>query len=282
MVLDFPARSPFAGAHAGGRPTSVLADTLNSGNSPHAMLVRELARSAQSHAARRARPGLARALERLAAWQASRMGRTYTDLAMQSRYADAIAFFQSDLYGAADFAQRDADLARVVPIMTRMLPGRVIATIAQAMELNALSQEIDLALLERLPRPGGIFTVAEYCLAYRLPGDRPARERQIGLIGEIGAGLDDYVRRPLIHSALVLMRRPARLAGLSVLHDFLERGFVAFRKMHGATEFLATIDRRERELMEAIFSGATAPFPEPLLPAPSAAGGGERPAAGAE
>jgi hypothetical protein len=86
----------------------------------------------------------------------------------------------------------------------------------------------------------------------------------------------------LIHSALVLMRRPARLAGLSVLHDFLERGFVAFRKMHGATEFLATIDRRERELMEVIFAGATAPFPEPLPPAPSAAEGAERPVAGAE
>ena len=246
------------------------------------MLMRELARTAQLHAERRARPDLARALERLAAWQASRMGRTYADLAMQSRYADAIAFFQSDLYGAADFAQRDADLARVVPIMTRMLPGRVIATIAEAMELNALSQEIDLALLLRLPRADCTFTVAEYCNAYRRPGDRPARERQIGLIGAIGAGLDDYVRRPLIHSALVMMRRPARLAGLSVLHDFLERGFLAFRKLHGATEFLATIDRRERELMEAIFAGATAPFPEPLPPAPLAEQGAERPVAGAD
>ncbi len=188
-------------------------------------------------------PGLARALERLAAWQASRMGRTYADLAAQPRYADAIAFFQSDLYGASDFAQRDADLARVVPIMTRMLPGRVIATVAQAMELNALSHELDRALLQRLPRRDGSCTVAEYCAAYRRPGDRAARDRQIGLIGEIGAGLDDYVRKPLIHSALVMMRHPARLAGVSVLHDFLERGFVAFRKMHGASEFLATIDR---------------------------------------
>jgi len=227
------------------------------------MLLRELARTARLHAERRARPGLARALERLASWQAGRMGRTYADLALQSRYADAIAFFQSDLYGASDFAQRDADLARVVPVITRMLPGRVIATIAQAMELNALSRELDRALLQRLPRDDGIFTVADYCNAYRRPDERSARERQIGLIGEIGAGLDDYVRRPLIHSALVMMRRPARLAGLSVLHDFLDRGFMAFRKMHGAAEFLATIDRRERELMEAIFAGANAPFPEP-------------------
>ena len=230
------------------------------------MLVRELARTAQLHAERRARPGLARALERLAAWQATRMSGTYADLAAQPRYADAIAFFESDLYGTSDFAQRDSDLARVVPVMTRMLPARVIATIAQAMELNALSHELDRALLQRLPRADGRLTVAEYCVAYRRPDDRPARDRQIALIGDIGAGLDDYVRTPLIHTALVMMRRPARLAGLSVLHDFLERGFVAFRKMHGATEFLATIDRRERALMEEIFAGATAPFPEPLPP----------------
>ena len=71
------------------------------------------------------------------------MATTYADLAAQPRYADAIAFFLSDLYGGADFAQRDADLARVVPVMTRMLPGRVIATIGEATELNVLSQELD-------------------------------------------------------------------------------------------------------------------------------------------
>jgi hypothetical protein len=227
------------------------------------MLLRELERLAKLHAERRAHPDLGRGLERLAAWQAARMGRTYADLASQSRYADAIAFFQSDLYGPSDFAQRDADLARVVPVMTRMLPGRVIATVAQAMELNTLSHELDRALLRRLPRADGTFTVAEYCDAYRRPDERPARERQIGLIGDIGAGLDDYVTTPFIHAALVMMRGPARLAGVAVLHDFLERGFDAFRKMHGAVEFLATIDRREREIMEAIFAGATTPFPDP-------------------
>jgi hypothetical protein len=246
------------------------------------MLLRELERTAGLHAQRQGNRDLARALECLAAWQASRMGRTYADLAAQSRYADAIAFFQSDLYGASDFAQRDADLARVVPIMTRMLPGRVIATVAQAMELSALSHELDRALLQRLPRSDGRFTVAEYCAAYCRPDDRPARDRQIGLIGEIGAGLDDYVRKPLIHSALVMMRHPARLAGVAVLHDFLERGFVAFRKMHGASEFLATIDARERALMAAIFAGATAPFPDPRQVEPSAGERASRPASRAD
>ena len=228
--------------------------------------MRLLARMAQLHAARHADPVLRQALERLAFWQSHRMAASYADLAAQPRYADAIAFFQSDLYGSADFAQRDADLARVVPMLTRMLPARVVATIGDATELNVISQELDRGLLARLPRADGIFTVADYCRAYRWPGDLPARDRQIGLIGQIGAGLDDYVRKPMIRSALAMMRSPARLAGLFALHDFLERGFLAFRKMGGAGEFLATVDRRERELLAAIYAGENAPFAEPVPP----------------
>jgi len=67
----------------------------------------------------------------------------------------------------------------------------------------------------------------------------------------------------LIHAALVMMRQPARLAGLSTLHDFLERGFSAFQRMNGADAFLATIDARETALLNAIFDGETAPFPDP-------------------
>jgi hypothetical protein len=229
-----------------------------------AALVRELERVSRLHAERASDPPLGRALERLAAWQAKRLAGTYADLARDARYADAIEFFESDLYGNADLSRRDADLARIVPLLVRMLPARVIATVAQAMELNALSQELDRALLARLPRRDGTLTVADYCRAYRSMGNRPARARQIELIGDIGAGLDIYVGKPFIGAALVMMRQPARVAGFGVLQDFLERGFTAFRKMHGATEFLATIDRRERELMDAMFAGADAPFPDPV------------------
>lgn len=237
-----------------------------------AALVHELERVARLHAERRANPILAGALERVAAWQARRLRMTYPDLAPQPRYAGAIDFFQTDLYGGADFARRDADLARVVPVMVRMLPERVIATIARAMELNTLSQELDRSLLARLPRADGQFTVAEYCRAFRKMGNRPARERQVALIVEIGSALDGYVKKPLIHAAMVMMRQPARLAGLGVLHDFLERGFDAFRRMKGAEEFLATIAARETALLDTVYAGATAPFPDPLgqSPAPAA------------
>ncbi len=234
--------------------------------SAQAALVQELVHVARLRADRGANPILAGALQRVAMWQSRRLRMTYADLAAQNRYADAILFFQTDLYGGMDFAQRDADLARVVPVMVRMLPERVILTIAKAVELHALSQQLDRSLLARLPRADGQFSVAEYCRAYRRMAKRAERERQTRLISEIGATLDGYVKHPLIRTALRVMRQPARLAGLSALHDFLERGFGAFRKMNGADEFLATINARENALMEAIFAGETAPFPDPFAP----------------
>jgi len=233
---------------------------------PHA-LAQELSRVAGLNAQRRADPALAAALERLGNWQGRRLAQTYADLAAQPRFAAAIEFFRTDLYGGTDFTQRDADLERVVTVMMRMLPEGVIATIAKAVELHRLSQELDRSLLARLPRADAAFTVADYARAYRRMGNRAEREHQIRLIGEIGATLDVFVRKPLIYAALVMMRQPARLAGLFALHDFLERGFAAFRRMDGADEFLATIAQRERALMEALFAGDVAPFPDPSSPA---------------
>jgi len=240
-------------------------ESAHSAPSAQAKLVLEMQRVTRLHAERAANPALAQGLARIASWQAKRLASTYEDLAAQARYADAVLFFENDLYGGAVFAQRDADLLRVVPMLSRMLPERVVATVAQASELNALSQELDQALLARLPGSEAI-SVADYCRAYRESDNRPARARQIELIGEVGAALDVYVGKPLIGTALSMMRRPARMAGFAALQDFLERGFAAFRKMRGATEFLSTIDRRERALMERIFAGDDAPFGDPLEP----------------
>jgi hypothetical protein len=224
-----------------------------------------LRKIAQQHAERRADPALACALGRVARWQSERLGQTYDDLARSTQYGDAIRFFRTDLYGGADFAQRDADLARAAPSMARILPERLVASLAQALELNALSQELDRKLLAHLPSRDAPFTVAQYCAAYRAMGGRAERERQLELIRAFGAALDAHVRRPLIYAALVAMRRPARAAGFAALQSFLERGFAAFKKMGDARTFLATIDAQERGLMEAIFAGGNAPFAEPLV-----------------
>jgi hypothetical protein len=53
---------------------------------------------------------------------------------------------------------------------------------------------------------------------------------------------------------------PARAAGLDRLQTFLEHGFAAFAEMGSADEFLAEIERREREMMVRLFSNHPDPF----------------------
>jgi hypothetical protein len=79
----------------------------------------------------------------------------------------------------------------------------------------------------------------------------------------VGRALDRYVGKTLTRSALAAMRQPARVAGLSALQGFLQRGFAAFRHMRGADEFLAAVETRETAVMNAIFNADRQPFPEP-------------------
>lgn len=233
-------------------------------------LVRELGRVLVQNEERTRNPILGGALDRLRAWQAARLRGTYADLAADPRYAPAVGFFETDLYGRGDFSRRDADLARVVPMLVRLMPESVVACVAEAVELNALSQDLDRRLLVALPRADGQFTVAEYCSAFRRAGELGARRRQIQLIDDVGRALDRFVARPMMRTSLAMMRGPARLAGLGALQAFLERGFAAFRTMHGAEHFLATVAAREKALLDAIMGGANDPFPDPAARLPAA------------
>jgi len=235
-----------------------------------ASLLRDLARVQRLHIERAANPILAGGLDRLARWQSLRLQRTYADLAAQPRYLEAIDFFRSDLYGPGDFSRRDEDLARVVPLLVRMLPASMLEALAQAVELNALSRELDRVVISRLPRADGI-SVSDYCRAYRRAGNYPARNRQIALIAEVGRTLDRHVGKKWVRAGLAMMRGPARLAGLQSLQDLLERGVAAFANMGGADEFLATIQARETAIHDAIIDGSNEPFPDPFLAAAVAA-----------
>jgi hypothetical protein len=189
-------------------------------------------------------------------WQAQRLARTYADLSADARYAPATRFFLEDLYGTRDYSGRDADLQRVLPMMSRVLPESAIETAALAIEVDALSEELDRGMARALA-PGEI-TAPRYEEAYRHTGTRAQRLHQIDLIDQVGRRLDALVKRPLVNRMLHMMRRPAKLAGLGELQGFLERGFESFLHMHGAEDFLATIARRETGIMEKIFSGQPA------------------------
>ena len=196
---------------------------------------------------------------RLRAFQAERLARTYSDLLASPRFGPAARFFLTDLYGAKDRAERDETLGNVVPILSRMLPAGAVRGLAIAVRLDALSEELDLALLRALregggPGPEGL-DAARYARAWQRCGNRRERERQIELMMEAGQVLDRMTKIATVGIGLRLMRGPARAAGFGGVQDFLARGFKAFAHMGDAAEFLGIIRTREAAFAERLFAG---------------------------
>lgn len=191
-------------------------------------------------------------------WQALRLQSTYADLAVQPRYRAAIEFFLQDLYGPHDFAQRDRELRKVLHQWERLLPEHALQAVVHALELEALSQSLDMATAAALGSEEP--TAVSYAIAYRQAGQREARQRQIWLTVAAGRALDSLIEAPALGVALRAARLPARLLGVAALQAFLERGYGAFKRMAGAEELLQTIRQRETTIMQRLFAGSSDPF----------------------
>lgn len=195
-----------------------------------------------------------RATERIAlrAWQADRLAGTYPELLNNPLYGPAAEFFLSDLYGPRDFSARDAEIERILPMLTKALPLSGLNTLALAIELDALSEDLDARMVDALKQQGKISAIDadSYAEAYRSVGRHAARLRQIQLIVDTGEALEALARKPWVAGALALMKGPAHLAGLGELHEFLERGFTTFKRMGKATRFLERIETEETAQMQ--------------------------------
>ena len=145
----------------------------------------------------------------LRAWQAARFVRTYADLMASDRYRPAAEFFLSDLYGPKDFSERDEELERFLPAITRILPASAIHTLAVGVELDLLSESLDSAMVQSLVAAGlnadADISEADYAKAYRSCGDRPGREAQIALLLQIGDAVESLTRKPLLRAAIALI-----------------------------------------------------------------------------
>lgn len=193
-------------------------------------------------------------------WQAKRLAMTYADLEAQARYKPAVDFFLSDIYGARDFSQRDDDVRRVYPLMSRVLSEEAIASITLAMDLHAMSQELDEQMLVQLRdhlnvTVGDELRAEDYAEAYRRVGEVEQRQRQIDLVVQLGRTLDRVVPNPMLYTAVKLAHGPAHMMGFGELQDFVERGFVAFRHMHGADRFLGAVRDRELAIHHRLMAG---------------------------
>ena len=202
-------------------------------------------------------------LPELRRWQAARLERSFEAFLEDPRRAPAADFFLTDVYGDHDFTRRDADIARVMPTMQRLLPSPLLATVADGIALGALTQAFDLRMAEALdtlaPR-GRRLDDERYGLAYRRVGLHRLRERQIDLIRDVGHGLAHALRLPGIGTLLRMSRGPAHAMGLGELQGFLERGVAAFRQVGDADAFLDEIETAERRIARRLREGHPDPF----------------------
>ncbi|MGA0264759.1 MAG: FFLEELY motif protein [Lysobacterales bacterium] len=200
-------------------------------------------------------------LEYLQKWQRVRLAETYADLLDHPRFQAAGAFFLDELYGGLHFRERDQEVEKVLPVMLRTLREDMLVSLAEAFELQALSLELDMGMVEAMEEHGvERLDPRSYGEIYRSCGRVAAREQQIDLIRELGLALNELVHHRLVLMLIRVLRGPARAAGFGLLQGFLERGLQAFRAMGDGTEFVMTIWERETAIMQRLISGQADPL----------------------
>ena len=134
-----------------------------------AQLRQHLGRAKALRGAANADPRMAQDRLRLRTWQAGRLAATYRDLLDSERYNAAARFFLTDLYGPKDFSERDHEVERILPTMSATLPASGIRTVALAIEVDALSEELDAAMVAELRRARAMAKITEkaYAEPYR-------------------------------------------------------------------------------------------------------------------
>ena len=207
-----------------------------------------------------AQPEFAAAVIAVKHLQAARFRRCYADLLESRDFGPAARFFLEELYGDADYAQRDQQFARIAGTLSTVFPASVVATAVALSQLHARTEELDHLMatyyVQHALSPS-MFDAGTYLAAWRFVARRDDRQRQLVDVLALGQELSVLTRKPGLSLLLKLMRRPAASAGLGSLQQFLERGFYIFadlsRNKGKVQEFLSIVDRRESAWIKGMF-----------------------------
>lgn len=194
--------------------------------------------------------------DRFANWQLQYLLPFFSDLYERDGYAAAIDFTMSDLAGVG-ISNRDRDLERAAPAITRMLPLQALATIASAAEMNARVLKVNIAICRcllvnnELPV---VITEHHYCVACRKASSLDECVELVHLITGLGKTLKSLIKVPMIGMLLRAMRVPAHAAGFGALQQFLENGYFTFKRIPDIDHFLREIEDRMIRIFERIYT----------------------------
>ena len=192
--------------------------------------------------------------------QSARFQACYADLLASCDFGAASHFFLEDLYGEADYSDRDMQFARIAGTLSSVFPSSVIGTATALARLHVLTEELDYLMAMECMGMHSLVSDNDmwcYVTAWRAVGRRSDRQHQLQAVLDMGHALADLTRKPGLSILLNLMRAPAARSGLSSLQQFLERGFKTFSALSHTKgkvdDFLSTIEYRESAWMNAMF-----------------------------
>ncbi|PKG92908.1 hypothetical protein [Paraglaciecola sp. MB-3u-78] len=194
--------------------------------------------------------GLIPTIRAVQAWQCKRLLVSHQHMYQQKRFQPAVEFFINELYGPNDFSQRDQDIARIVPKMSKFLPEKALQSLASALHLNTLSFELDFGLANKLVDTE--INRESYAKAYVSCDNLNVRQQQIDYIRTLGNDLAEVVKMKGISSLLFISRKPAKMAGVLALHEFLEKGFKAFKNIGNVEDFIIPVVNKEHQIMQQL------------------------------
>lgn len=209
--------------------------------------------------------GLAQAVSEIKTFQAKRFSGTYSDLLHTPQYQPATQFFLEELYSEKDYSQRDAQFSRIAGTLERMFTKQIVQTAVSLALLHSLTEDLDLAMARSwLKNSENNDPIERYIAAWHAVGRREDRQAQLAGALTVGQELVTLTRTPGLRTALKMMRKPASLAGMAALQQFLESGFDTFAAMtpkkpatYGQTKgpafFLETVKKREAALLDKLF-----------------------------
>ncbi len=206
-------------------------------------------------------PELLQQYEYFLDWQVAYSLPFYSEFEEDPNTAVAVEFVISDLIGTG-ISSRDADLARVIPVMVRLLPAKALQTLASAMELNARALTINLKICQQLFTTNDVsegISERDYCLAFRHSTSLDECLDLIELTLTLGRSLKRMVRSTALGLTLRAMHVPAHAAGFGALQDFLEKGYATFHAIEEVDDFL---DRFAVRMEQMLTRACVGPLPE--------------------
>lgn len=199
-------------------------------------------------------------LQRLQTFQRQRLLASHARLMETPCLRPGMEFLLDDVYGGRDLLPVAREIRRALPKAIKLLPDRVMATSAQALEAAIITQELDEALTDQLGEQDQTLDDAAYADAYRALGREAERRQQLALIAGLGRPLDRYIRSRMIQTSFRLVRKPAHAAGFTNLYDFIDRSFRVMKPVPSVGRLLDDVTAREAAILERLFDHHPAPF----------------------